>query len=137
MGGRLSKRGREDCTYGLYSSTAVEPRTTVAGIAGSSTHFAEAAGRRIGVHGTVGLVASVRIRGNGIARGATNVHMGLMIYARDAEAFRYHVTYDISDLDALGARLQPIIWSNQQNCKTLDDTEFPAHELQLLDPGET
>ena len=74
--------------YGLYSGTAVELRTTVAGIEGSSTHSARTVGNRIAVHGTVGLVACARIGGNGIARGATNVQMGSIIHARDAEAFR-------------------------------------------------
>ena len=79
--------------YGRYSGTAWELRTTVTGIEGSSTHSAEAAGSRIAVHGTVGLVVSVRIGGNGIARGATNVQMGSIIHARDAEAFRNHVIH--------------------------------------------
>ena len=62
-------------------------------IEGSSTHSAVAAGSRIAVHGTVGLAASVRIGGNGIARGATIVQMGSIIHARDAEAFRNHMTH--------------------------------------------
>ena len=62
-------------------------------IEGSSTRSAVAAGSRIAVHGTVGLVASVRIGGNGTARGATIVQMGSIIHARDAEAIRNHMTH--------------------------------------------
>lgn len=102
--------------YGLYSGTAVELRTMATGIEGSSTHSAEAAGSRVAVHGTVGLVVSVRIGGNGIARCATIVQMGSIIHARDAEAFRNHVTYDMQDLGApLGAKPRRITWSNQLN----------------------
>ena len=62
------------------------------GIEGS-THSAEVAGSRAAVHGTVGLVASVKIGGIGIARGATIVHMGSIIHARDAEAFHNHMIH--------------------------------------------
>ena len=79
--------------YERCSGTAWGLKTTVTGIEASSTHSAEAVGSRVAVHGTVGLVASVRIGGNGIARGAIIVQMGSIIHARDAEAFRNHVTH--------------------------------------------
>ena len=79
--------------YERYSGTAWELKTTMTSIEGSSIRSAAAAGSRIGVHGTVGLVASVRIGGNGIVRGATIVQMGSTIHARDAEVFRNHVTH--------------------------------------------
>ena len=78
--------------YGLYSGMAVELRTTVTGIEGSSTHSACTAGNGIAVHGTVGLVAGVRIGRTGIARGATIVQMGSIYHVGDAEAFRNHLT---------------------------------------------
>ena len=79
--------------YGRYSGTAWELKTTMTGIEGTSTHSAEAAGSRMIVHGTVWLVVSVRIGGNGIARGATIVQMGSIIRARSAEAFRKQNTH--------------------------------------------
>ena len=79
--------------YGRYSGTAWELKTTATGIEGSFTHSAEAAGSRVAVHGTVGLVASVSIGESGIVRRATIVQMGPIIHVRDAEAFREIMTH--------------------------------------------
>lgn len=65
-----------------------EPKTTVMAIGGSFSLSVEMAGSKATVRGTVGLVETVRIGGNGIAAGAMNVLTASIIPVINAEAFR-------------------------------------------------